>query len=60
MSEHEHQFFTELNEFLCSTSLSRIIDLTHFLDKNIPSWDGGCGFHREMKCTRSRGWGGRS
>jgi len=54
MSEHEHQISTELNESLYSTTLSRIIDLTHCLDKNIPTWDGGCGFHREMKLDYSQ------
>ena len=26
-----------------------IIDLTHTLDENIPSWTGSCGFHQEVK-----------
>ncbi|MFT5319064.1 MAG: kynurenine formamidase [Chlamydiales bacterium] len=28
----------------------KIIDLTHTLDKNIPAWEGGCGFSHELKC----------
>jgi len=27
----------------------KLIDLTHTLTKTIPSWDGGCGFHNEIK-----------
>ncbi len=27
----------------------RIIDLTHTLDEAIPSWNGSCGFHQEVK-----------
>lgn len=27
----------------------KIIDLTHTLDENIPSWNGGCGFQSEIK-----------
>ena len=27
----------------------RIIDLTHTLDENIPSWTGSCGFHQDVK-----------
>lgn len=27
----------------------QLIDLTHTLDENSPSWNGGCGFHPDMK-----------
>ncbi len=27
-----------------------IIDLTHTLDENTPSWNGSCGFHQTIKC----------
>ncbi len=27
----------------------KIIDLTHTLDEKIPSWNGSCGFHQEIK-----------
>lgn len=26
-----------------------LIDLTHMLDSNIPTWNGGCGFNIEPK-----------
>lgn len=26
----------------------KMIDLTHTLDSNIPTWNGGCGFHHEL------------
>src|ERR1700722_10074977 len=27
----------------------QIIDLSHSLDENIPTWDGSCGFHSHLK-----------
>ncbi|MES2615228.1 MAG: hypothetical protein V4591_07430 [Bdellovibrionota bacterium] len=27
----------------------KIIDLTHTIDEDIPSWDGDCGFKHEIK-----------
>lgn len=28
----------------------KLIDLTHVVDGNTPTWDGGCGFHHELRC----------
>ena len=28
----------------------KIIDLTHALDENVPTWEGGCGFHVKERC----------
>ncbi len=53
MSGDEDPISIELNKFLCSITFSRIIDLTHVLDKNIPTWDGGCGFHSQIKLDYS-------
>jgi len=29
----------------------KIIDLTHTITPNIPTWDGGCGFEHNLKCN---------
>lgn len=31
------------------------VDLTHNLDKSIPTWSGGCGFHHEIKKDYDQG-----
>ncbi|HET9843129.1 MAG TPA: cyclase family protein [Gammaproteobacteria bacterium] len=30
------------------TFLYKIIDLTHTLNNNVPTWNGGCGFHHDL------------
>lgn len=42
------------NSFLISESLPfKLVDLTHTLDPEIPSWNGECGFHYDIKCDYS-------
>jgi kynurenine formamidase len=33
----------------------RIVDLTHYLDENAPTWSGGCGFRLEIKLDYEQG-----
>ena len=35
--------------FTCMSFPYHVVDLTHTLDENIPSWTGKCGFHQEIK-----------